>query len=137
MINIRPNLGGALMKTIRITVEEIEIDAQLNNSDTAHLIWNALTIEANLNLWGDEIYFRTEVESELEANASDVVSSGDIAYWPPGTAFCIFYGPTPASSENEIRAASAVNVIGVITGDEEAFKQVNNGATITITKVIE
>ena len=125
------------MKTIRITVEEIEIHAQLNDSDTAHLIWNALPIEANLNLWGDEIYFRTEVESELEANASDVVSSGDIAYWPPGTAFCIFYGPTPASSENEIRAASAVNVIGVITGDEKAFKQVNNGATITITKVIE
>ena len=125
------------MKPIRITVKEIEMHAQLNESYTAQLIWDALPIEANLNLWGDEIYFRTEVESELEASASDVVSSGDIAYWPPGSAFCIFYGPTPASTENEIRAASAVNIIGAIIGDEEAFKQVNNGATILITKAVE
>ena len=85
-------------------------------------------------MWGDEIYFSTGLQFGLESEASDVVLSGDIAYWPPGTAFCIFYGLTPASLGEEIRAASEVNVIGKITGDEEVFKAVTNGTRITLTK---
>ncbi len=42
---------------------------------------------------------------------------GDLGYWPPGQAFCIFWGPTPASEADEIRPASPVNVFGRILKD--------------------
>ena len=122
------------MKTINISTHGIQAEARLNNSTTANLFWNELPVKGIVNLWGDEIYFSTGLQSDLESGASDVVSSGDIAYWPPGTAFCIFYGLTPASLGEEIRAASKVNIIGKITGDEEVFKAVPNGTLITITK---
>ena len=122
------------MKTINISTDGIQAEASLNDSTTANLFWNKLPIEGIANLWGDEIYFSTGLQFGLESEASDVVLSGDIAYWPPGTAFCIFYGLTPASLGEEIRAASEVNVIGKITGDEEVFKAVTNGTRITLTK---
>jgi hypothetical protein len=122
------------MKTINISTDGIQAGASLNDSTTANLFWNELPIKGIVNLWGNEIYFSTGLQSNLESGASDVVLSGDIAYWPPGTAFCIFYGLTPASLGEEIRAASEVNVIGKITGDEEVFKAVANGTRITITK---
>jgi hypothetical protein len=59
---------------------------------------------------------------------------GALAYWPPGNAFCIFFGRTPASRGDEIRAASAVNRVGKIEGDPTVFKQVSGGATIVVDK---
>jgi hypothetical protein len=58
---------------------------------------------------------------------------GDLGYWPPGTAFCIFFGPTPMSSGDEIRPASPVNVLGKVDGDSTVFKSVRAGAKVTIT----
>ena len=58
--------------------------------------------------------------------------AGDIAYWPPGHALCIFYGQTPASRDGEIRAASEVYVIGNIQGDADVLKSVDKGAKISI-----
>jgi hypothetical protein len=103
------------------------------NKETAEAIYQALPIEANANTWGDEIYFRIPVESEL-GNPKEVVEIGDLAYWPPGNAFCIFFGRTPASKGNEIRPASAVNVIGKIEGDPKIFKKVGSGDKIRIEK---
>jgi uncharacterized protein len=57
---------------------------------------------------------------------------GALAYWPPGNAFCIFFGKTPASRGDEIRAASAVNSVGSIEGDATVFKRVAGGTTVTI-----
>lgn len=122
------------MKKILILVENIELAAELNESRTAEKIWYLLPIEGIVNTWGDEIYFSIDETIELEKDASAVVSSGDLAYWPPGKAFCIFFGPTPASTESEIRAASAVNVFGKITGDTQVLKQVRSGVRIRIEK---
>ncbi len=116
-------------------MEDISIKAELNESKTSNLIWNELPLNAKVNLWGDEIYFDTGVNAELEPHSSDLVTSGDIAYWPPGAAFCIFYGPTPGSLGDEIRAASGVNILGTVKGDESIFRKVNNGATISVTRV--
>jgi len=80
-----------------------------------------LPIEAEFSTWGDEIYFPIPVKMGAE-NSTDVVELGDIAYWPPGHAFCIFYGATPISGEGEIRPASPVNPLGQIKGDPEIFK---------------
>jgi len=110
------------------------MEAELNDSQTAQLIWEALPIEARGNTWGDEIYFSIPVAADLE-NSQGVVELGDLAYWPPGTAFCIFFGPTPMSQGDEIRPASPVNVIGKLRGDPKAFKQVKSGTAIKIEQL--
>ena len=122
-------------KTIRILTGELKIEAELNESKTAQLIWDALPIEARANLWGDEIYFAIPVKTGSEEGAREVVSAGELGYWPTGHAFCIFFGPTPASRGNEIRAASAVNVIGKVSSDPKAFKKARDGAKIVLEKV--
>ena len=108
-------------RAIRITAGSVSAEARLNGSKTAQAIWDALPIEAKGSTWGDEIYFDIGVTAAPEA-AREVVELGDLAYWPPGSAFCIFYGPTPASHGDEIRAASPVTVFGRVLGDPTVFK---------------
>ena len=92
-------------RAIRIIAGEVTATAELNETRTATAIWEALPIEARVQTWGDEIYFGIGIRAEAEA-AKDVVALGDLAYWPPGSAFCIFFGPTPMSHGDEIRPAS-------------------------------
>ncbi|MEI8221302.1 MAG: hypothetical protein RL022_1742 [Chloroflexota bacterium] len=120
-------------RTIRITAGNVTMDATLNESATASEIWDALPITARANIWGDEIYFAIPVHRD-EENAKATVGLGDLGYWPPGNAFCIFYGPTPMSRGDEIRPASPVNIVGNVVGDAKAFKQVSSGTKVTITE---
>lgn len=123
-----------MLKKIKIKAGNVEAEALLNDSPTAEKIWEALPIEAGANTWGDEIYFAIPVKAPLEKNAQEVVEVGDLGYWPTGKAFCIFFGPTPMSRGKEVRPASAVNVIGRISGDARIFKNVPPGAKIKIEK---
>ena len=109
---------------IRIRIGQLTMEAQLHDTPTAQKIARALPIHASFNTWGDEIYFAIPVTSELDKNASEVVELGDLGYWPPGKAFCIFFGQTPMSRPGEIRPASAVNIVGKVIGDATQFKQV-------------
>jgi hypothetical protein len=118
-------------RAIRITAGDVEVRAELNDTETARMIGDALPIEGTANTWGDEIYFGIPVPCGPE-NPRDVVEMGDLAYWPPGTAFCIFFGPTPASSGDEIRPASAVNLVGKVEGDPTVLKSVPSGAPVKI-----
>jgi hypothetical protein len=111
------------VKPIRIILGSLTLQAQLNDSPTAQKIWEALPIETSFSTWGDEIYFSIPVAMELESDAQEVVESGDLGYWPSGNAFCIFFGPTPISSEGEIRPASAVNMIGRVIDDATKLKE--------------
>ena len=106
---------------IVISIAGEKVSAELNNSDTALAIRDKLPIEADFSTWGDEIYFSIPVKLGSENN-KDVVELGELGYWPPGNAFCIFYGATPGSTEDEIRPASPVNPIGKIKGDPKVFK---------------
>jgi hypothetical protein len=119
---------------IRIVTEATgPVEAALTDEspDTARRIWEALPIEARANTWGDEIYFGIPVDADPE-NPREVVDLGDLAYWPPGNAFCIFFGRTPASRGDEIRPASAVNVFGKVKGDPKVFKKVRSGERVRI-----
>jgi hypothetical protein len=111
------------------------VEASLTDEspETAKAVWEALPIEARANTWGDEIYFGIPVKVGPE-NPREVVELGDIAYWPPGNAFCIFFGRTPASRGDEIRPASAVNVFGKVEGDPKVFKKVRSGDTVRIER---
>ena len=118
--------------TIKITAGKIEVAAELNDSPAAKSIAGALPIKAAAQRWGGEIYFSIPVTSELENDSRDVLVAGELGYWPPGNAFCIFFGPTPASGDDEIRAASAVNIVGKLTGDSSKLWEVADGADILI-----
>ena len=96
-----------MARRISISAGAVNATALLNDSATAEAIWNALPIESLGNTWGEEIYFTIPVEMG-EDNGQPTVDLGDLGYWPPGPAFCIFFGPTPMSRGNEIRPASPV-----------------------------
>ena len=120
-------------KRISIKAGEVEATAELNDTRTAQAIWDALPIKSRGNRWGEEIYFSIPLSLEAE-DAHEVVAAGDLGYWPPGTAFCIFFGPTPMSRGDEIRPASPVNVFGRVIGDATVFKQVASGTELTIDR---
>ena len=106
---------------ISITIGNESVQAELNDSETAQKIAEKLPIESEFSTWGDEIYFPVPVKTG-EENSKEIVELGEIAYWPPGNAFCIFYGATPGSTVEEIRPASPVNPLGRIKGDPKIFK---------------
>ena len=118
-------------RKIRITAGSVSAEARLDGSKTAQAIWDALPLTAKAETWGDEIYFAIPVHLKEEF-PKDVVAMGDLGYWPPGSAFCVFFGPTPASQGEEIRPASPVNVFGRLIGDSKAFKKVRSGTAVRI-----
>ena len=118
-------------QAICISAGNLRVSAMLNETDTARAVADALPIQASANTWGDEIYFGIPVDVGLE-DGRETVDLGDLGYWPPGRAFCIFFGRTPASRGDEIRPASAVTVIGRVEGDATVFKQVRSGESIAI-----
>ena len=115
------------------TTGRVEAALTSENPQTAERIWSALPIQGEANRWGDEIYFSIPVSVE-EENSRDEVEVGAIAYWPPGSALCIFFGRTPASRSEKPRAASPVNVFAKIKGDAKVFRSVREGDTVTIEK---
>lgn len=120
-------------KRISIKAGKIESTAELNDTKTAQAIWDTLPIKSRGNRWGEEIYFSIPLSLEAE-NAQEVVAVGDLGYWPPGTAFCIFFGLTPMSRGEEIRPASPVNIFGRVIGDATVFRQVASGTELTIER---
>jgi hypothetical protein len=121
------------LKKIIISIGDIALEAELNDSRTAGLVWDALPIEANGQTWGDEIYFRVPVDADLE-DPKAVVELGDLGYWPTGHAFCIFYGRTPASGDDNIVPASPVDVIGRVISDVTVLKGTTSPGIVTIEK---
>jgi uncharacterized protein len=109
---------------IAIRIGTLSMEAELNETPTAQKIAAALPLRTSFNTWGDEIYFAIPVDADLDDSAQDVVELGDLGYWPPGKAWCIFFGQTPVSQSGKIMPASAVNVIGKVLGDATQFKTV-------------
>lgn len=124
------------MKTIILKAKEIgEIKASLmvdKNPQTCKKFWDALPITVNLSSWGDELYGSIPVGIDPE-NSQTAFEIGDIAYWLQGSGFCILYGPTPASIEDEPRLISAGNHLAKIEGDSSVFKGLS-GLKLTIER---
>jgi hypothetical protein len=121
-----------MMKNLLIVINEMQFEAALNESSTAELIYKALPFEGRANTWGDEIYLSVPVDADLEPDAHEEVEVGELAFWPPGSAFCIFFGQTPASTNEKPRAASPVNVFGKIQGNLEGLKKVRSGSLVQV-----
>jgi hypothetical protein len=120
-----------IKKIINILTGQIDIIVQLNETKTAKELFGILPISSNVNTWGDEIYFSIPLKADIE-NGIEEVDIGTVAFWPPGSALCIFFGKTPASQGNKPQAASPVTIIGNIINTEviKELKKVRSGEKI-------
>ena len=122
-------------RQIKISTGNLTLTATLNELETANQLWESLPITGRVQIWGDEIYFSIPVNVEEELDSQETVRAGAVAYWPPGSALCLFWGPTPVSAPGEIRPASAVSVVGIIDNDPTLLAQVPAGSEIVVEKV--
>ena len=120
---------------IKITAGSVSLTAELDDTALAETVAAKLPIETTPNEWGDEFYFEIPVRSGLDETATKKVKVGDIGFWPPGNAMAIFFGPTPMSSGADPVPASAVCLLGRITGDATLLKQAHGARTIKIEKM--
>ena len=118
---------------MKITAGEAVVFATLSDIETARKIFEALPIEARGQTWGDEIYFGLPIDCGSE-NPQATVDVGDLAYWEPGSAFCIFFGPTPMSVGTEIVPADPVTVFGKVDGDATVLRAFRGGAKVKVEK---
>ena len=90
---------------------------------TIDSIIRKLPVEGRAALWKEEVYFEIPIKMG-EEKAKSTVEKGTIAFWPMGSALCIFYGKSQPYSQ--------VNVLGKITANLDLFRQVKSGATIRV-----
>ena len=123
----------ASKNAIAVIVDGEDLPVDLNETNTAKRLLEALPLRGNGSRWGDEIYFNIGIELPAE-NPYEEVEVGDVAYWKPGRAVCLFYGPTPASTSEQPRAASPVTVIGKLRVSPEKLKLLRNLEGIEVKK---
>lgn len=121
------------MRKIKIEAEDIKVELEVEFLDNpaAKKILESLPIESKVKTWGDEIYFDTGITAPDKGATLDV-AAGDIAYWPEGRSLCIFFGPTPASSQDRPVPASEVVVVGKTSLDPALLRRVKPGSKITV-----
>jgi hypothetical protein len=121
-------------RRIAIRAGDLTLFAQIYENETGNAILDILPIVGQANRWGDEIYFSIPLSLNRDPDARDVVQMGELGYWPDGNALCIFFGKTPMSHGDEIRAASPVNIFGMVTDDPTLFAAVDDGTRIAVDK---
>ena len=119
---------------IKITIDGHELTADLNDSETAQALTGRLPLRISMSRWGDEYYgsVGTGLDVSMAPDARTEMEIGELAYWTPGNALCIFFGPTPASVNDEPRAASEVNPIGTLTSDIAILKKLGQSVKLTV-----
>ena len=123
------------MNKILIEFEKFSLQARLNDSPTAQELLKQLPIEGQVTTWGEEIYFEIPVEMPQESDARQEVEVGELGYWPVGSAFCIFFGPTPVSTDEQPRAYSPVNILGEIHGDLADLRSIQDGDLVRLARL--
>jgi uncharacterized protein len=121
---------------ITLRIGTLELGGQLNDSATAKAILALLPATVRMSRWGDEYYgsLPKPLQEGEAPDAREEMTVGEIAYWPPGNALCLFFGPTPASSGSEPRAASPVNPVGNLSGDTAALKALGRSISAVVAK---
>ena len=123
------------MNKIKIKFDQQTFTAELSESPTAAAIWEQLPIQSQVNTWGEEIYFEVPVDMPQEADAREILSVGELGYWPVGKAFCIFFGPTPVSTDERPRAYSPINILGRVLGGTQALKSIHSQSRVHLERM--
>lgn len=122
-----------MTRRVKMITPHDEFLIELNDTNTAEAIWNALPFDAYTNTWGEEIYFEIPVKMKLE-RGKKVMEIGEVAYWPDGNALCLFYGPTPVSGDESPVAISPVTPVGRVLGDPRNLKRVGDRMKVTLDR---
>jgi hypothetical protein len=94
---------------------------------TVDTIVRKLPVEGRAALWKEEVYFEIPIKMG-EEKAKATVEAGAIAFWPMGSAICVFFGQS--------QPYSPVSILGKITQNLELFKQVKSGTTIKVELLV-
>ncbi|MEW6721204.1 MAG: cyclophilin-like fold protein [Thermodesulfobacteriota bacterium] len=114
---------------MRIEVDGARFDVELYEGNAVRELMRFLPQRISMSRWGDEFYGALKGKIDPAGDpVRDVFEVGEVAFWPPGNALCIFFGPTPASRGTEPRMASPGVALGKIRGDATAFRRY--GATL-------
>ena len=123
------------MKKIVLKFKNKELILNLRDTPTAKLIYDTLPFTSTVKKWGEEIYFETTINAELENNARAVVEFGEIAFWNEGSAIAIGYGKTPISKENEIRLISPCNIWADSDFEKDHIEKIKENEIVKIEKL--
>jgi hypothetical protein len=122
-------------RKIRITVGAVQLEAELKGNKTAQEVYAALPVEAPVNTWGEEFYFKLDGVKDYRETATTQVKIGDVAFWGAGQVLAIFFGRTPMSMGPDPVPADRVNVIGRITGDPTVLRRAMEASRIRVERV--
>jgi len=117
---------------MRTRYERWEIE--LNDTLAAFKLYEALPLEKEINVWGGELYFAVPVDCELE-NGRKIMDEGEVAFWPEGNAFCVFFGKTPASTTSKPEAYSPVTPIGRVLSDVSTMADLSDRTRVTLERL--
>ena len=127
-------MNQPIMTRILIDFGVTVLEAELFDTPTARAIAAALPVSSRALTWGEEVYFEIPVSIAREREARAVVTPGEIAYWPEGTAIAIGYGRTPISHAGETQLASPCNVFAKALADVRALAKVGTGTRVTVAR---
>ena len=119
-------------KQIRIISGKVKLTAELNDSPSAKALIKILPLKFRMSRWGDEYYGDCGLDVDEESQARTLMEVGELAVWPPGSALCIFFGPTPASTGSQPIAASKVNPIGSVTSQLDSLKKLGPSIQVRV-----
>ena len=123
------------MKKIKIEFLKHSIEVELDDTYTSRKIWDSCPIKSITNIWGNEVYFKTDIEVTKDKTAKDVINLGEIAFWVEGSSIAIGFGSTPISILDEIRLVTKANIIGKTTADLSLLSMVNSGEIVIVERI--
>jgi uncharacterized protein len=118
-----------MIRKIAIRFRDFEVEAELLEKEypkTCDAIWRALPLEAEIEVWKEEIYFEIPVKVKLEKPTTKT-TAGDVSYWPDGPAFCVFFGKS--------QPIGPINTFAVITEEIEDFRELKTGDKVKIERI--
>ena len=113
-----------MAQKVVLKCKNISMPAVLDDSPAADTVASNLPITGLAQARGAEVFFFVDFAVDL-ANPTEEVPVGTIAYWPAGSAICIFYGGAPVTP---------VEPIGRLEGNPDQWRKVLSGDEITMEK---
>ena len=120
------------MKKLILKFNSKLFEINLRDTKTARLISKSIPIKSTIQMWGEEIFFNTNIQVSLEDDAKEVVQLGELAFWTEGSAIAIGYGKTPVSIDQEIRLIGPCNVWGDGNFKKSDFEDIKPGDEISL-----
>ena len=121
------------MTVMRLSFEGgVQVDVELREASSRTLegLLAALPFSSVAHRWGEEVYFEAPFHAELEEDSRQDFEVGDVGFWPDGDAIAVFFGRTPASTNERPRAYSPCNPLGRVLGSVSALSSVREGARV-------